>query len=124
MNERTIAIIRLAAGNVGWYDRLTSIHLTISNPTAEVELGMNLTNIKKAVKCKTVNILRGDLEGEPLLAQDTVKSIVKEDIKEEAPQVEEETPQIEEETPQVMSLEPAGTESEDAKKTKKAKAKK
>lgn len=131
MNERTIAIIRLAAGNVGWYDRLTSIHLTISNPTAEVEAGMNLANIKKAVKCKTVNILSGDLNGEPLLAQTLEEPVIKEDVAQETSQIVEETPQvveevieIVEETPQVMSLQPEETESEDVKKPKKPKTKK
>lgn len=73
MNENVIAIIKLAPGNVGWYDRLTSIHLTVSNPTAEVKAGMNLLNIKKAIKYRTISVINGNLEEENLVSSVTAE---------------------------------------------------
>ena len=57
-----IAKIRISAGNPGWYDPLTNIHLTITRPDAFVYEGQNVTNIKTAVSFKLVHVIEGELE--------------------------------------------------------------
>lgn len=57
-------IIKLAPGNVGWYDQVTGIHLTLARPMANVKPGMNTTNIKRAIKEGRILLLEGRLEQE------------------------------------------------------------
>ena len=60
--RKPIAKIRIAAGNPGWYDSLTNIHLTIARPTAFVYEGQNVTNIKKGIRYRLISLIEGDLE--------------------------------------------------------------
>lgn len=60
--RRPIARIKINAGNPGWYDPLTNIHLTISRPEAIVFEGANTTNIKKGVAYKLISVIDGDLD--------------------------------------------------------------
>ena len=60
--SRVIATIRLAMGRVAYYDELTRIHLTIDNPIQEIYEGMNLINIRKGVKNKSLTLLSGSLD--------------------------------------------------------------
>lgn len=55
-------IIKLAPGNIGWFDPLTSIHLTLVKTEALVKPGMNITNIKKALSEGKIIIKQGVLE--------------------------------------------------------------
>lgn len=57
-----IAKIKISAGNPGWYDPLTNIHLTITKPFAFVYEGQNTSNIKKAIAHKLVCVIEGDLD--------------------------------------------------------------
>lgn len=87
--RKPIAKIRIAAGNPGWYDSLTNIHLTIARPTAFVYEGQNVTNVKNAIRHRIVSLIEGDLE--------PISSEIK-----ETPEVEEvrdviETPVVKEE---------------------------
>ena len=73
-----IARIRIAAGNPGWYDPLTNIHLTITRPEAFVYEGQNPTNIKTAIACKLVSLIEGSLdpikrEEEPIIVNEPVR---------------------------------------------------
>lgn len=73
-----IARIRIAAGNPGWYDPLTNIHLTITRPEAFVYEGQNPTNIKTAIACKLVSLIEGSLdpikrEEEPIIVSEPVR---------------------------------------------------
>lgn len=102
MNENVIAIIKLAPGNVGWYDRLTSIHLTVSNPTAEVKAGMNLLNIKKAIKYRTISVINGNLEEENLVSSVTAEpkilsQVMEQDEVKEEPELKTESDEVKEE---------------------------
>lgn len=56
-----IAVIRLARGEVGYYDELTNIHLTIANNTHNVLAGMNTTNLQKGVRSGRLNLVTGSL---------------------------------------------------------------
>ena len=90
-----IARIRIAAGNPGWYDPLTNIHLTITRPEAFVYEGQNPTNIKTAIACKLVSLIEGSLdpikrEEEPIIVSEPVRGqepkqeeVVVESVKEE-----------------------------------------
>lgn len=89
-----IARIRIAAGNPGWYDPLTNIHLTITRPEAFVYEGQNPTNIKTAIACKLVSLIEGSLDPtkreEPIIVNEPVrgqkpkqKEVVVKSIKEE-----------------------------------------
>ena len=80
-----IAKIRIAAGNPGWYDPLTNIHLTITRPDAFVYEGQNVTNIKTAVSFKLVHVVEGELEPikeSPIITTDKVEEEVGEVITE------------------------------------------
>ena len=45
-----IAVIRLAPGQVGYYDELSRIHLTIGNPERAIYAGTNCSQLRKSVK--------------------------------------------------------------------------
>ena len=123
--RKPIALIRINAGNPGWYDPLTNIHLTIPRPTAYVYEGSNTTNIKKGVFHGLVHVVEGSLEEE----KTTTEPAVKEEVREVAPQVEDKTEEVKVEEP---AVEEAVTETEEkeevveekpkAKKTTKKKA--
>ena len=57
-----IGIIRLAKGQVGYYDEKTNIHLTLSNPVAQVYDIMNTENLKKSIRYKTIELVSGSLD--------------------------------------------------------------
>lgn len=128
-----IAKIRIAAGNPGWYDPLTNIHLTITRPDAFVYEGQNVTNIKTAVSFKLVHVVEGELEPikeSPITATEKVeeKKKVREviakveeiEIKEE-PQVPVEEIEKEEEVVEEV-VEKKAAKKTTAKKTAKKKA--
>ena len=71
-----IAIVRLAPGEVGFYDELTRIHLTIADPQKPVTKGMNVAGLRRSVKSKRLLLVSGSLEPEtasPLPAAPPVK---------------------------------------------------
>lgn len=123
-----IAKIRINAGNPGWYDPLTNIHLTITRPEAYVYEGSNTTNIKRSVNHGLVHILEGSLKEEKATREvETKKEAVKE-VREVAPQVEEkteevvtekveETVEVTEETTEEVAKEEVVEEKPKAKKT-------
>ena len=94
-----IAKIRISAGNPGWYDPLTNIHLTITRPEAFVYEGQNVTNIKTAVAYKLVSVIEGELEAQ--LAEAVTISNAKEEVKVE--EVVEEVREVVTEEPVVSS---------------------
>lgn len=104
-----IARIRISAGNPGWYDPLTNIHLTIARPEALVYEGSNVTNIKQGIAYKLVNVVEGSLE-KPVAINEEVREVIPQEIetvKEEEPIVEEKIeetsePVIEETTEEVV----------------------
>ena len=128
-----IAKIRISAGNPGWYDPLTNIHLTITRPDAFVYEGQNVTNIKTAVSFKLVHVIEGELEPikeSPIITTDKVEEEVGEVITEveetedkeesQVPAEEEVKEEIIEEVEEVV--EKKATKKTTAKKTAKKKA--
>ena len=132
-----IAKIRISAGNPGWYDPLTNIHLTITRPDAFVYEGQNVTNIKTAVSFKLVHVIEGELEPikeSPIITTDKVEEEVGEVITEveetedkeesQVPAEEEVKEEIieEESVEKVEVVEKKATKKTTAKKTAKKKA--
>lgn len=116
-----IAKIRIAAGNPGWYDSLTNIHLTITRPEALVYEGQNVTNIKTAIACKLVSLIEGTLD--PIKHEEesiVVEKVVRED-KPKAKTKEEKTIQ---ETEVVTTTEEVSVKEEPKTETKKRAARK
>ena len=63
MNKRSvIAEIKLAPGEVGYYDDYSRIHLTAGNPTALIYAGVNCTQIKRSIKSGRLILLRGGFD--------------------------------------------------------------
>lgn len=57
----SIATIRLNPGNVGFYDEISRIHLTLGHPEALVPSGTNCINLRRGVKAGTITIVEGSL---------------------------------------------------------------
>lgn len=119
MSNTIIAQVKLASGEVGYYDDYSRLYLTISNPIGVIYSGMNLTQIKHSVKSGRLKLISGSLYGEttkPVKVEtpaktEPVKPVeepkkeepVKEEVK-PAEEVVEPTPVVEEEvsvTPEV-----------------------
>lgn len=119
MSNTIIAQVKLASGEVGYYDDYSRLYLTISNPIGVIYSGMNLTQIKHSVKSGRLKLISGSLYGEttkPVKVEtpaktEPVKPVeepkkeepVKEEVK-PAEEVAEPTPVVEEEvsvTPEV-----------------------
>lgn len=124
-----IAKIRISAGNPGWYDPLTNIHLTITRPDAFVYEGQNVTNIKTAVSFKLVHVVEGELEPikeSPITATEKVEE--KKKVREVIAKVEEievkEEPQVPAEEIEKVEevVEKKAAKKTTAKKTAKKKA--
>lgn len=62
--SKVIATIKLAEGQVGFYDPLSRIHLSISNPIAHVISGTNCAQLRRSVKSGRIRILEGTLGGD------------------------------------------------------------
>lgn len=56
-----IALIRLARGQVGYYDELSRIHLTIGQPEAPVYAGTNCSQLRRSVKSGRLILVSGSL---------------------------------------------------------------
>jgi hypothetical protein len=87
---KVIAVVRLAAGRVAYYDELSRIHLTINNPIANITDDMNIRKIQKAIKNKSLTLVSGSLD----------VSAIKEDVSEFIP-VKDKTPKVKVETKKV-----------------------
>ena len=89
MTNKIIAVVKLAPGNIGWYDALTGIHLTLARPTSNVYSGSNTTNLTKALRERVIELVTGSLiEGnqEPTINSAPLNTMVvdiKEEVKEE-----------------------------------------
>lgn len=84
-----IGIVRLAPGQVGFYDDLTRIHLTIASPEKAIVLGMNTTNIKRSVKSGRLLLISGNLDGEVVKAKAPVVEPIINTVKADKVKVEE-----------------------------------
>ena len=65
MSRKVIAIVTLGQGSTAYYDEITGMHLTLSNPTGYVYEDINFTGIKRAVKNKTLKLVNGTFNVQP-----------------------------------------------------------
>lgn len=100
----TIAKIKLAAGHVGWYEPLSRIHLTLSNPIAEITAGTKLEGIRTSLSYGTIVLIEGSIEENEVIetvneqvqlaeTEEAAKfSIEPQEVQQEQETVEEEKP--------------------------------
>lgn len=86
--KKAIAKIKLAPGNVSWYDSLNNIYLTVGKTTeALVYEDSDLTNIKKGLRYNYITLREGTL---PSLNTDKKEKppVVKSKVQKESPKKE------------------------------------
>ena len=107
--QTAIATVRLAPGQVGYYDELSRVHLTMSRPKATIYDYMNTSAILRSIKNRTLILDSGTLN--PISKESTIDEVV------EVPAVMEiETPIVEE---TVKPVKKEKTTASKAKATKK-----
>lgn len=94
---QVIGVIKLAPGEVGFYDEISKIHLTMSRPKAEVYDYMNTTKLIRAVRSKVLILVAGSLNAARTLNEEApvakLKKVSAQVVKEEKV-VEETIPQV------------------------------
>lgn len=115
-----IAKIKISAGNPGWYDPLTNIHLTITRPSAFVYEGQNVSNVKKAVAHKLVYVVEGDLDvvAKEQPVAEPVREVIKKSTKTEKAEISKKVEEVKvEENEPVVEEKPKKTTKKKTKKT-------
>lgn len=69
---QAIGIVKLAPGEVGFYDEISRIHLTISRPQAEVYDYMNTAKLVRAVRNKVLVLVAGSLNAARVMNEEPV----------------------------------------------------
>lgn len=111
-----IAKVKLSPGEVGFFDELTRIHLTIANPEAVVYKDMNTENIKVSVASGRLILTGGTLTPEDEVKKAPAKAPAKKvTVKKEEPKEEVKEEPKEEEKKAPAKKAPAKTTA--AKKT-------
>ena len=148
MSKKTvIAEVRLAPGEVGYYDDYSHIYLNINRPSALIYSGTNCTQLKRSVKSGRLRLISGGFDVIPEEKKEVIKAniskaekteetvkevipeIIPEPVKEEPVVVEEvknevtEEPQVEVKE-EVVAPEVEVTEEVEAPKKRSRKAKK
>ena len=59
MSKEIIATVRLQPGEVGYYDELSRIHLTVGNPQANIYAGMNCSQLRRSVQSGRLRLVSG-----------------------------------------------------------------
>lgn len=83
MKREIIAEVKLASGEVGYYDDYSKLYLTINKPYGVIYSGTNLTQIKRSIKSGRLKLISGklfDTDKKPVVE---VKPPVEEDDKKE-----------------------------------------
>lgn len=112
MSKKIIATVRLAPGEIGYYDGLSGIYLTNTAPVADIVEGTNTKQLLVSVISRRLLLLSGSL-GE--LKNPFISAPKKEEaaeVKEEAPAVQEEIPAPAAEEVAVVEETPAEPEPE------------
>ena len=115
-----MAKIKISAGNPGWYDPLTNIHLTITRPFAFIYEGQNVSNVKKAVAHKLVYVVEGDLDvvAKEQPVAEPVREVIKKSTKTEKAEISEKVEEVKvEENEPVVEEKPKKTTKKKTKKT-------
>ena len=94
MAREIIAEIRLAPGEVGYYDDYSRIYLSTAKPSAYIYSGMNTTQIRRSIRSGRLRLISGSLFG-PAADKKKVKAAAPEP-KKATPKQEEKAPEPEE----------------------------
>ena len=74
MSKKTvIAEVRLAPGEVGYYDDYSHIYLNINRPSALIYSGTNCTQLKRSVKSGRLRLIRGGFDVIPEEKKEVIK---------------------------------------------------
>lgn len=65
MAKTPIAEIKLAPGEVGYYDEYSKIYLSSANQSAIIYSGTNCTQIKRSIQSGRLRLVRGGFDVEP-----------------------------------------------------------
>lgn len=102
MDREIIAEIRLAPGEVGYYDDYSRIYLSTAKPVAKIYAGMNTTQIRRSIRSGRLRLISGSLfgpapkvEAEEPKKEKPIEVKVEEPIAEPEPEVIPEEPVIE-----------------------------
>ena len=115
--RKPMAVIKLARGQVGYYDELSRIHLTIGNPTATVYTGTNVAQIRRSISSGRLILVSGSLgkEVKPFkIIEHNGKYIIASNVEEEMKPLEEKETVESKEAVKVIKTEEAKEEKEPA----------
>ena len=70
-----IAVITLAPGQIGFYDDLSGVHLSMTNTEAKIAPGTNVAGLINAVKSGKITVVSGALDSNALAYQEASKAI-------------------------------------------------
>ena len=84
MAKTPIAEIKLAPGEVGYYDEYSKIYLSSANQSAIVYSGTNCTQIKRSIQSGRLRLVRGGFDIEPKANNILVKKNTEAAVKVEA----------------------------------------
>lgn len=104
MTNTPIARIRLAPGQVGYFDEYSRIYLSITQPEADIYPGTNLYQIKRSLKSGRLRLIEGSLSG-------AVKEIKETTVK-ESKKVEEKIESVIQDEPVAVMTEVEKSEAE------------
>lgn len=114
MERKIIAEIRLAPGEVGYYDDYSRIYLSTTKPTAKIYAGTNTSQILKSIRSGRLRLVSGSLF-KPVEAPVKKAAPAKPEVKEKAPEPEkapvtenvaEEAPIVEKAQEEIVIAEP------------------
>lgn len=113
MNKEIIAEIRLAPGEVGYYDDYSRIYLNSSRPTAKIYAGMNTTQIRRSIRSGRLRLVSGSLAAPAAKPEEKKAPVAPAKPVEEKPaEVKVEEPVIEEPAPIAEPIEEVPAEPE------------
>lgn len=148
MEKFQIGIVRLGRGEVGYYDPLSKVHLTLHNPTANIYSYMNTSRLRRAVVNRTIELVAGtlasplnsfavipekqedptrfainfgnakDVQKVEVVPEPETKGIIEEEAKKEIPVVEEVKEEPKAEEPVVEEVEVSSKKAATTKKKK------
>lgn len=111
-----IATIKLAPGQVGYYDEYSKIHLTIAHPETAIYSGTNCAQIRRSIKAGRIILTSGTLGAEVapvrIIKTPTGVKIVSNKDAEHAPIVANVTPVAEETVDLTKEIKEAASEPE------------
>jgi len=122
-----IAELRLAPGQVGFYDELTNIHLTLTRPFASVYQGMNTSRLQQSVNSGRLILVSGSLRPAPINVSEEieVETVINKDKVEPSKKEETTVVEVKAEEPAIKEVvAETVVEIEEAPKTKKRTSKK